>query len=45
VNLEHLLTEEERQIRKTVRDFTRKEIIPNTKRLEADYKFVEEVHQ
>ena len=45
MNLEHLLTEEDRQIRETVRDFTRKEIIPNTKRLEADYKFVEEVHQ
>ena len=45
MNLEHLLTEEDRQIRETIRDFTKKEIIPNIKRLEADYKFVEEVHQ
>ncbi len=45
MNLEDLLTDEDRQIRETVRDFTRKEIIPNTKKLEADYKFVEEVHQ
>ncbi len=45
MNLEHLLTDEDRQIRETVRDFTRKEIIPNTKKLEADYKLVEEVHQ
>jgi alkylation response protein AidB-like acyl-CoA dehydrogenase len=45
MNLEHLLTDEDRQIRETVRDFTRKEIIPNTKKLETDYKFVEEIHQ
>lgn len=45
MNLEHLLTDEDRQIRETIRDFTKKEIIPNTKKLEADYKFVEEVHQ
>jgi len=45
MNLEHLLTDEDRQIRETVRDFTRKEIIPNTKKLEADYSLVEEVHQ
>ncbi|MFC2050879.1 acyl-CoA dehydrogenase family protein, partial [Chloroflexota bacterium] len=45
MNLEHLLTDGDRQIRETVRDFTKKEIIPNTKKLEADYKFVEEVHQ
>jgi len=45
MNLEHLLTDEDRQIRETIRDFTRKEIIPNTKKLEADYSLVEEVHQ
>lgn len=45
MNLEHLLTDEDRQIRETIRDFTKKEIIPNTRKLEADYKFVEEVHQ
>jgi alkylation response protein AidB-like acyl-CoA dehydrogenase len=45
MNLEHLLTDEDRQIRETVREFTRKEIIPNTKKLEADYSLVEEVHQ
>jgi len=45
MDLEHLLTDEDRQIRETVRDFTNKEIIPNTKKLEADYKNVEEVHQ
>ena len=45
MNLEHLLTDEDRQIRETVRDFTKKEIIPNTRKLESDYKFVEEVHQ
>jgi len=45
MNLEHLLTDDDRQIRETVMGFTKKEIIPNTKKLEADYKFVEEVHQ
>ena len=45
MNLEHLLTEENRQIRETVRGFTQKEIIPNSKKLEADYKLVEKVHQ
>ncbi len=45
MNLEHLLTDEDRQIREAVRDLTRKEIIPNTRKLETDYKFVEEVHQ
>ena len=30
MDLEHLLTEEDRQIREVVRDFTGKEIIPNT---------------
>jgi len=45
MNLEHILTDEDRQIRETIRDFTKKEIIPNTKKLEADYSLVEEVHQ
>lgn len=45
MNLEHLLTEEHRQLRSTIREFTRKEIIPRTKELEEDYSLVEEVHQ
>jgi glutaryl-CoA dehydrogenase len=45
MNLEHLLTEDHLHIRETVRDFTRKEIIPRTKQLDDDYKLVEEVHQ
>ena len=45
MNLEHLLTEEQRQIRRTIREFTQREIIPNTKKLEGDYNLVEEVHQ
>ena len=45
MHLESLLTEEDRQIRDVVRDFTKKEIIPNTGKLETDYTFVEEVHQ
>jgi len=45
MNLEHLLTEENRQLRETIREFTKKEIIPNTKKLEADYSLVKEVHQ
>ena len=40
MNLEHLLAEEDRQIREAVRDFTKKEIIPNAKKLETDYRFV-----
>lgn len=43
--LEHLLTEEDRQIRAAIRDFTRKEIYPITKELESDYSLVEQVHQ
>ena len=45
MNLEHLLTEENRQVRETIRDFTKKEIIPIAKELEADYSLVEGVHQ
>ena len=43
--LEHLLTEENRQVRDMLRDFTKKEIIPVAKELESDYGKVEEVHQ
>jgi alkylation response protein AidB-like acyl-CoA dehydrogenase len=45
MNLESLLSDEDLQIRATIKDFTRKEIIPRTKQLEADYRLVEEVHQ
>jgi len=45
MNLEHILTDEDRQIRETVREFVKKEIIPNAKKLEADYSLVEKVHQ
>ena len=45
MNLEHLLTDEHRQLRNTIREFTHKEIIPRTRELEADYSLVEEVHQ
>jgi alkylation response protein AidB-like acyl-CoA dehydrogenase len=43
--LEHLLSEEDRQIRNTIRAFTRKEIIPIAKELESNYSLVEGVHQ
>lgn len=45
LNLEHLFTEDNRQIRETIRKFTQKEIIPNAHQLEADYGMVEQVHQ
>ena len=45
MNLETLLSKEEKQIREAIREFTQKEIIPRTKELEADYSLVEEVHQ
>jgi alkylation response protein AidB-like acyl-CoA dehydrogenase len=45
MNLEHLLTKEDLQIREAIREFTKKEIIPRAKELEADYRLVEEVHQ
>jgi alkylation response protein AidB-like acyl-CoA dehydrogenase len=45
MHLEHLFTEEHRQLRQTLRDFTKKEIIPITKQLEEDYSLVEKVHQ
>jgi alkylation response protein AidB-like acyl-CoA dehydrogenase len=43
--LEHLFTEEQRQLRQTMRDFAKKEIIPITRQLERDYDLVEKVHQ
>jgi alkylation response protein AidB-like acyl-CoA dehydrogenase len=45
MHLEHLFTEEQRQLRQTLRDFTKKEIIPISKQLEEDYSLVEKVHQ
>jgi alkylation response protein AidB-like acyl-CoA dehydrogenase len=45
MNLEHLLSKEEIQIRDAIREFTKREIIPRTKELEEDYSLVEEVHQ
>jgi alkylation response protein AidB-like acyl-CoA dehydrogenase len=45
MHLEHLLNEEQRQLRQTLREFTRKEIIPITGQLEEDYNLVEQVHQ
>ncbi|MBN1177294.1 MAG: acyl-CoA dehydrogenase family protein [Dehalococcoidales bacterium] len=45
MNLEHLLTEEQLQLRQTLRDFTKKEIMPITKQLDEDYSLVEKVHQ
>jgi alkylation response protein AidB-like acyl-CoA dehydrogenase len=45
MNLEHLLTEENLQVRETIREFTKKEIIPIAKKLETDYSLVEGVHQ
>lgn len=45
MNLEHLLSKEDLQIREAIREFTKKEIIPRTKELEQDYSLVEEVHQ
>ncbi len=45
MHLEHLLSEEDKQIRNTIREFTKKEIIPITKQMDADYKLVESVHQ
>ena len=45
MNLEHLLSKEELQIREAMREFTKKEIMPIAKELEADYSSVEEIHQ
>jgi alkylation response protein AidB-like acyl-CoA dehydrogenase len=45
MRLEHLITKEQRRLRQTLRDFTKKEIIPVAKQLEDDYNLVEKVHQ
>ena len=45
MNLEHLLSKEELQIREAIREFTQKEIIPIAKEMESDYSKVEAVHQ
>jgi len=45
MNLEHLLSKENLQIREAFREFTKKEIMPKAKELESDYSLVEEVHQ
>jgi len=45
MNLEHLLSKEDLQIRASIREFTTKEIIPRTKELESDYGLVEQVLQ
>jgi alkylation response protein AidB-like acyl-CoA dehydrogenase len=45
MHLEHLLTEEEKAIRATVRKFVEKEIMPIRDQLEQDYSVVEGVHQ
>ena len=45
MHLEHLLTDEEKAIRETVRKFVEKEIMPIRDELEEDYSVVEGVHQ
>ena len=45
MNLEHLLTEDQLHLRETIKNFTRKEILPKTKLIESDYSLVEEIHQ
>ncbi len=43
MNLDHLLSKRSMQLRDSIREFTKKEIMPYTKELEADYTFVETV--
>lgn len=45
MNLEHLLTDEDKAIRATVREFVNKEIMPIRDQLEDDYSVVEGIHQ
>jgi len=45
MQLEHLLTSEQKQIRDTVREFVNKVIMPVREKLETDYSLVEEIHQ
>jgi len=44
MQLEHLLTEEDKAIRDMIRKFVEKEIIPIREKLEEDYGIVEEIH-
>jgi alkylation response protein AidB-like acyl-CoA dehydrogenase len=43
--LEHLLTDEDKRIRETIREFVNKEIMPIRNELEEDYTIVEGIHQ
>ena len=45
MQLEHLLTDEQKSIREMVRKFVAKEILPIREQLEEDYSLVEGVHQ
>lgn len=45
MQLEHLLTDEQKSIREMVRKFVAKEILPIREKLEEDYSLVEGVHQ
>ena len=45
MQLEHLLTDEQKSIREMVRKFVVKEIMPIREELEEDYSLVEKVHQ
>jgi len=45
MQLEHLLTDEQKSIREMVRKFVVKEIFPIREKLEEDYSLVERVHQ
>ena len=45
MNLEHLLTDSDKAIRATVREFVNKEIMPIRDQLEDDYSIVEGIHQ
>jgi alkylation response protein AidB-like acyl-CoA dehydrogenase len=45
MQLEHLLTDEQKSIREMVRKFVAKEILPIREKLEEDYSLVERVHQ
>ena len=45
MQLEHLLTDEQKSIREMVRKFVAKEILPIREKLEEDYSLVEGIHQ
>ena len=44
MNLEHLLTDEDKRIRESIREFVTKEIKPIRNQLEEDYSIVEGIH-